>query len=382
MKKILIIIPSLKKWWWAENVATNIWNKLYENWYEINYFTFYNDKNNIKVNWNIYWLSENISKNFIINIIKLFKRSYYISKYVKINNIDVCISHLDEANFSNIISKIIFNNKSKIIIEIHNSIEKSLSKIYLLIYKLIINFADKIVSLTKEDLLNYKKYFKIDEKKLINIYNPVDINIINKYKCNNINDYVFNKNDFVLINIWRLNNQKNQRLLINAFNKFNSIISNSKLIILWEWELKEELENEIIKLNNKNIFLLWRKNNPYKYIKNSDYLIMTSNYEWLPVVQIESLACETPIISSDCKTWPKEIINIKNIDYKRENKIIVWDCWILFPTWNEEKLLESIFIAYNNKNNIKDSFLKNSKNKVNEFNINNIIKLWEKIINE
>jgi len=51
MKNILIIIPSIKKWWWAENVATNIWNNLYEKWYNINYITFYNGKNNISIKW-------------------------------------------------------------------------------------------------------------------------------------------------------------------------------------------------------------------------------------------------------------------------------------------------------------------------------------------
>lgn len=109
---------------------------------------------------------------------------------------------------------------------------------------------------------------------------------------------------------------------------------------------------------------------------------MSSNYEWLPVVQIESLVCKTPIISSNCKTGPKEIINLNNKNYNIENKVIIWDCWILYPVWDLDKLVESMLISYKNENNINKLFIKNSNEKIKEFDIKNIIKLREKIINE
>jgi len=39
-------------------------------------------------------------------------------------------------------------------------------------------------------------------------------------------------------------------------------------------------------------------------------------------------------------------------------------------------------IAYNNENNIKNIFIKKSKEKVKDFELINIIKLWKKIIEE
>lgn len=380
MKKILIIIPSIKKWGWAETVATTIWNKLYDEWYKIMYLTFYNEKKEIEFKWEYKSLDEDITNNIFINFLKLFKRAKEISRYSKANDINITISHLDEANFSNILSKIFFWNKSKIIIEIHNSIEKSLSNIYLLIYKLIIKYSDKIISLTKEDLINYNKYFKINSKKIINIYNPIDLSKIKQLNKKIITEQDIKNNIFTFINIWRLNNQKNQILLIEAFLQFNLKFKDSRLLILWEWPLEKQLKNKA--RNNKNIIFLWRKDNPYSYLKKSDYLIMSSDYEWLPVVQIEALACNTPIISSNCKTWPKEIINLTNNSFNRENKIEIWDCWILYPNWDLNKLIKSMEIAYNNENNIKNIFIKKSKEKVKDFELINIIKLWKKIIEE
>ena len=49
-------------------------------------------------------------------------------------------------------------------------------------------------------------------------------------------------------------------------------------------------------------------NNPYKYIKKSDFLILTSIYEGLPNVILEAIVLNKVVISSDCPTGPKEIL--------------------------------------------------------------------------
>jgi len=48
--------------------------------------------------------------------------------------------------------------------------------------------------------------------------------------------------------------------------------------------------------------------NPYSYLANAYCTVLTSKYEGLPTVLIESLMLGTPVISFDCKTGPDEII--------------------------------------------------------------------------
>jgi len=90
--------------------------------------------------WKYFSLNEKISKIFLINIFKLFKRAYQIKKYCKKNNINSTISFMEEANFSNILSKILFKNSINIYISIHSNLNRK-STAYKNIVKKLYNFS-------------------------------------------------------------------------------------------------------------------------------------------------------------------------------------------------------------------------------------------------
>lgn len=56
----------------------------------------------------------------------------------------------------------------------------------------------------------------------------------------------------VIVNVGRLHEQKNQKLLINAFSKINNKFSDYTLEIYGDGELREELESQINKSNLSN----------------------------------------------------------------------------------------------------------------------------------
>ena len=67
----------------------------------------------------------------------------------------------------------------------------------------------------------------------------------------------------------------------------------------------------------KMFFSLDVQENVFPFLKKSDCFIFTSLWEGLPMTLIEALSMNLPIISTDCKTGPREIL-CPEIDLKKE----------------------------------------------------------------
>jgi len=72
---------------------------------------------------------------------------------------------------------------------------------------------------------------------------------------------------------------------------------------------KIALTNLIKSLNlEKKVNIIGFTANPYPLIKNTNLLILSSDYEGLPNVLVEALALNTMVVSTDCPYGPSEIL--------------------------------------------------------------------------
>ena len=103
-----------------------------------------------------------------------------------------------------------------------------------------------------------------------------------------------------ILNVGRLCKQKNQSLLIDAFNIFYKNNKKYKLLFCGDGPDKEKLKNKVNNLKlSKNIkFLGWRKDLD-KIYKESKLFILTSYYEGMPNALIEAINFELPSIVSN-----------------------------------------------------------------------------------
>jgi glycosyltransferase involved in cell wall biosynthesis len=162
------------------------------------------------------------------------------------------------------------------------------------------------------------------------IFNPFNFNYIKKKSLEKIENNFFYKNSLKLVNIGRLVDQKDQITILKAV-KLALKKKNIQLIIIGKGEKECELKNYIKKNNLQDfIKLIGYKRNPFKYIRSSDLFILSSKYEGLPNVLIESIFLKRSVISSDCPTGPKEILNngkygslFRVGDYKTLSRLIV-----------------------------------------------------------
>ncbi len=174
----------------------------------------------------------------------------------------------------------------------------------ILCYKFIFSLADKIIV----NSIDFKKKFKIKfNLDAVCIYNPLNKKeIIKKSKIKY--DIQFNNKKLHLINVGRLVDQKDQMTLLKAVNLIKDKL-NFNLLIVGEGEEKNKLLNYIKKYNlTKKVKLIGYKKNPYNLIRRSNIFILSSTYEGLPNVLLETQVLKTYIISSNCPTGPREIL--------------------------------------------------------------------------
>ena len=214
-----------------------------------------------------------------------------------------------------------------------------------LIFKFILGWADKIIVNSFDFKKKFKSNFNINATC---IYNPLNKKeIIKKSKLKN--KIKFNKNKLNLINVGRYVDQKDQLTLLKAVNKIKDKI-NFNLMIIGRGEEKQNLINFINDNNlSSNVKLIDFQKNPFNLIKSSDVFILTSLYEGLPNVLLESQVLKKFIISSNCPTGPREILLngkagflFKIGDYKKLSNLI------LEYSKNKKKHLNKILIGYKN----------------------------------
>jgi glycosyltransferase involved in cell wall biosynthesis len=85
--------------------------------------------------------------------------------------------------------------------------------------------------------------------------------------------------------------------------------NNARLIIIGEGSEEENLKELVKELSLVDkVRISGYNDNPYPYYNKSRVFVLSSYSEGLPTVLIESLACGCPIISTDCKSGPREIL--------------------------------------------------------------------------
>lgn len=159
------------------------------------------------------------------------------------------------------------------------------------LYRKIIEYmADKIVFQTTGAQRCYPK--SVQEKSTV-ILNPLNT-------CGfPIHDFLHEKHE--IVSVGRLEPQKNQKLLIDAFALIANDVPEYQLTIYGEGSLRKELE-EYIKAKGlqERVFLPGNKNNIQEHIKDASLFVLSSDYEGIPNALIEAMAIGLPCVSSDC----------------------------------------------------------------------------------
>jgi glycosyltransferase involved in cell wall biosynthesis len=112
-----------------------------------------------------------------------------------------------------------------------------------------------------------------------------------------------------LITIGNLKPEKKHTLLIRAFARVASETS-AKLMILGEGAMRSELERLADELGlSRHVLLPGFAPDPWPLLSSADLFALSSDYEGYPLVLIEAMRCGVPVVSTDCESGPREILD-------------------------------------------------------------------------
>lgn len=163
-----------------------------------------------------------------------------------------------------------------------------------------------------------KVNFHIKGKNIRTIFNPINFeNIIKLSKEKNSHNIGSN----YIIHVARAIGQKRHDLLLDAWKLVNS---NLKLVLLTD---NPKAILKLVKerhLESRCIVLAFTKN-PYPLIKNARLLVLSSDFEGFGLVLVDAITVGTPVIATDCKFGPSEILGqkYKNNLVKPNNKFLL-----------------------------------------------------------
>lgn len=238
-----------------------------------------------------------------------------IRKVLKKDGLTAFISTQMHINSAVGIASIGLKIKPKIIFREANTPSKIInSRIEGQIYKWCYSFADHFVAVSmgvKQDMV---KYFSLVESKVSVIYNPaIDKSIYDKMNEEVDHPWFIDSAIPVIIGVGRFAPQKAFEDLVDAFifvRKQRAV----RLVILGKKNEGSDYFKMIQKKINDSGFrddiaLLGFVDNPFKYLKRADIFVLSSKFEGLPGVLIQAMACGCPVVSTDCPSGPREILN-------------------------------------------------------------------------
>jgi len=308
-KKITFFIPNFLIGG-AENVFINLANQAINNNYKVE-FVVGESKGPLK---------KKLNKN--INIVSLNKNR--ISKcffglvvYLRKNNPDYFLSAMTHCNILSCIVAFFCRYNGKLIIKECNNFSTNFKrkniKFYIIFWlvNFFYNISDKIICLSNGVKKDFLDNFSKLKKKINVVYNPININEIHKLSYEKI--LTKNNSKFKIISIGRLVKQKNFSNLIRAFEVVQSKVKKIHLIIIGDGYEKKKLKKLVSFLKiKKKVTFLGEVKNPYKYLKNSDLFVLSSDYEGFGTVILEAMVFNLPIVSTDCDYGPREILKKYN----------------------------------------------------------------------
>jgi len=275
-------------------------------------------------------------------------RAFELGKLLKEEKADLCLAFMRPQSTVLGITKLLHPSlKTLLVGSVHNTDNclKYCKKRYLpfrLLVKFLLERPEGLVAVSKGVKEDLKEAFFINPKKIRVVYNPVDAEWVRKLAEEPLSpeeEELFKKP--VIVNVARHERQKGLHHLLRVFKLVSDQVE-ARLLLVGEGRLTPRLKAlaKELGIEKKVFFLGWREN-PFKYVKRSRLFLLTSLWEGLPMVLLEAMALELPVVAFRSRGGHVELLEGVSplVDYPDEEAMARTAVRLLTdPSYREEVL--------------------------------------------
>ena len=243
--------------------------------------------------------------------------------------------------------------------------------LYYPVEKWLAKYTDTQITITQEDYDLAKKKFKIKDLHLVHGVGldekKFNIFISNEEKENLKQELKIDDKSVVCTYVAELNKNKNQQLLIKAIKRLKDDNNNVTLLLVGKGKYEQRLLKLIKKLNiEDNVKMLGYRSDIVKILSITDIYLASSLREGLPVNVMEAMYMGLPIVAVDNRGHRELVQHNENGFIVEQNNVM------------ENNMSSYLNLLVNDKN-LRYQFGKDSKEKVKEYTLNNVIENMKKI---
>ena len=194
---------------------------------------------------------------------------------------------------------------------VHNIAEKEVDLPGRIIHRIAFKFLNvHPIGVSREISKTVSRFYKTNSAPYIYNGVPTDSYHVNGNSRREHQGFLkINDNHFVCLHIGRFSPQKNHKLLVKAFSRVLSEIPDAILIMVGYGELRLEVDRLVRSLGlEDNVRLLGVREDVPDLLAVSDLLVLSSNWEGVPLVVLEAMAAGKPVVATSVGGVPELVV--------------------------------------------------------------------------